>query len=98
MNELEKGTPMGRSSPTSLCHGKRRAGWAPSPLVCFAKHEITHLDGHLKICKILMGPFHKKGRADILIAQMRKWHRTVRMMCKGITANKPWSQGGLLGQ
>lgn len=61
MNELEKGTPVGRGSPTSLCLGKWRVGWAPSPLVCFARHKITRLDGHLQICKILMGPFHKKG-------------------------------------
>lgn len=99
INDLGKGTSMGRGSPTNLCLVKWRVGWAPSPLVHFVRDKATHVGGHLQICKIFMGPFLTTvlwaGRADILLMWRRRWHRTVRLMREGITANKPWSQGEL---
>lgn len=92
MNGLEKGTPVGRGSPTGLCLGKWRTGWFLTPVVHLARHKTAHLDGHLKSAKHSLDPsspqLHEEGRADVLILQKRKWHRTVRPMHKGVIANK----------
>lgn len=85
MNELEKGTPMGRGSQISW----QVEGGLGSILT---RHKATHLDGHLQICRTLVlpssPPLYEKGRADILTVQLRKWHRTVRLMHEGVTANE----------
>lgn len=97
INDLGKGTSMGRGSPTNLWPCQMEGLTSLVHFVRAFSHTCGWTSANLQNIHGTL-PHHSimsRQGVDILLMWRRRWHRTVRLMRAGITANKPWSQGEL---